>query len=178
MRFEICEGEVESAWPTACLELSRIQFESTLEAASVGAIAVAESDPQVIWVGTGESCARNNVVPGDGVYRTVNGGRTWQHLGLEATKHIAKLRVHPRDPDVAYVAALGDVFVSDAFSAAHRAHASVVGVAQYLPAVAGLLMEHELDYLERSIGKTGILAMRPFLHMTRKDLWQLYVLGN
>lgn len=81
-----------------------------LQTASVGAIAVAESDPQVIWVGTGESCARNNVVPGDGVYRTVNGGRTWQHLGLEATKHIAKLRVHPRDPDVAYVAALGDVF--------------------------------------------------------------------
>lgn len=81
-----------------------------LDTASIGAIAVAESDPQVVWVGTGESFARNNVVPGDGVYRTVDGGRTWDHLGLEATKHIAKVRVHPRDADIAYVAATGDVF--------------------------------------------------------------------
>lgn len=81
-----------------------------LETASIGAIAVAESDSEVVWVGTGESFARNNVVPGDGVYRTVDGGRTWQHLGLAQTKHIAKLRVHPRDADVAFVAATGDVF--------------------------------------------------------------------
>ncbi|MBD8023274.1 VPS10 domain-containing protein [Microbacterium gallinarum] len=81
-----------------------------LETASIGAIAVSESDSNVVWVGTGESFARNNVVPGDGVYRTVDGGRTWQHRGLAATKHIAKLRVHPKDPDVAYVAATGDVF--------------------------------------------------------------------
>ncbi|WP_439593473.1 hypothetical protein [Microbacterium sp.] len=81
-----------------------------LETASIGAIAVAESDSEVVWVGTGESFARNNVVPGDGVYRTVDGGRTWRHRGLAATKHIAKVRVHPRDPDVAFVAATGDVF--------------------------------------------------------------------
>lgn len=81
-----------------------------LETASIGAIAVAESDPSVVWVGTGESFARNNVVPGDGVYRTVDGGRTWQHLGLDATKHIAKVRVHPRDAETAFVAATGDVF--------------------------------------------------------------------
>jgi photosystem II stability/assembly factor-like uncharacterized protein len=81
-----------------------------LETASIGAIAVSESDPNVVWVGTGESFARNNVVPGDGVYRTVDGGRTWQHRGLAETKHIAKLRVHPKDPDAAYVAATGDVF--------------------------------------------------------------------
>lgn len=81
-----------------------------LETASIGALAVAESDSQVVWVGTGESFARNNVVPGDGVYRTVDAGATWQHLGLAATKHIAKVRVHPKDADVAYVAATGDVF--------------------------------------------------------------------
>ncbi|MDN3495405.1 hypothetical protein QL996_05655 [Planococcus sp. APC 4015] len=81
-----------------------------LETASIGAIAVAESDPNTVWVGTGESFARNNVVPGDGVYRTTDGGRSWQHLGLEATKHIAKVRVHPNDADVAFVAATGDVF--------------------------------------------------------------------
>jgi len=78
--------------------------------ASIGAIAVAPSDRNVIWVGTGEGCVRNNVSAGDGVYRSVDGGATWRHLGLEATKHITRLRVDPRDPDVAYVAALGDIF--------------------------------------------------------------------
>ncbi|AZC14703.1 glycosyl hydrolase [Microbacterium sp. ABRD28] len=91
-----------------------------LESASVGAIAVADADPQVIWVGTGESFARNNVVPGDGVYRTVDGGQTWQHRGLDATKHIAKVRVDPRDADVAFVAALGDVFGPSAERGVYR----------------------------------------------------------
>ena len=75
--------------------------------ASVGAIAVAESDPNVVWVGMGESCIRGNVAHGDGVYRSTDGGKTWSHLGLERTRHIGKVRVHPQDPDTAYVAALG-----------------------------------------------------------------------
>ncbi|NYD68092.1 glycosyl hydrolase [Agromyces atrinae] len=91
-----------------------------LDTASIGAIAVAESDPNVVWVGTGESFARNNVVPGDGVYRTVDGGRTWQHLGLDATKHIAKVRVHPKDADIAFVAATGDVFGPSAERGVYR----------------------------------------------------------
>ncbi|HEX9889946.1 MAG TPA: hypothetical protein VGA69_10740 [Nitriliruptorales bacterium] len=81
-----------------------------LRTASVGAIAVAPSDPQVVWVGTGEACVRNNVSAGDGVYRSVDAGATWQHVGLDATRHIARVRVHPREPDTAYVAALGDIF--------------------------------------------------------------------
>ncbi len=80
---------------------------------SIGAIAVADSDPNVVWVGTGEGAVRNNVVPGDGVYRTTDGGRSWEHLGLEATRHIPRIRVHPGDPDLAYVAALGDIFGPD-----------------------------------------------------------------
>ncbi len=75
--------------------------------ASVGAIAVASSDPNVVWVGMGESCIRGNVAHGDGVYRSTDGGKTWSHRGLERTRHIGKVRVHPQDPDVAYVAALG-----------------------------------------------------------------------
>lgn len=81
-----------------------------IKASSIGAIAVADSDRNVVWIGTGESQVRNNVVPGNGVYRTTDGGRTWSHLGLEQTRHIARLRVHPRDPDTAWVAALGDIF--------------------------------------------------------------------
>ncbi|HKW77595.1 MAG TPA: glycosyl hydrolase [Candidatus Limnocylindria bacterium] len=75
--------------------------------ASVGAIAVAGSDPNVVYVGMGESCIRGNVSHGDGVYRSTDGGKTWAHLGLEKTRNIGKVRVHPGDPDTAYVAALG-----------------------------------------------------------------------
>jgi photosystem II stability/assembly factor-like uncharacterized protein len=74
---------------------------------AVGAIALAPSEPSVIYVGMGESTIRNNASSGDGVYRSVNGGLTWSHLGLEATRHIASVRVDPTDSDIAYVAALG-----------------------------------------------------------------------
>ena len=78
--------------------------------ASVGAIAVAQSDPNVVYAGTGEACIRGNVSHGDGVYRSTDGGRTWRNVGLRDTRHIARVRVHPSDPDVAYVAALGHAF--------------------------------------------------------------------
>ena len=75
--------------------------------ASVGAIAVAASDANVIYVGMGEACIRGNVSHGDGVYRSTDAGRSWTHLGLEDTRNIGKVRVHPRDPETVYVAALG-----------------------------------------------------------------------
>ena len=78
--------------------------------AAVGAIAVSTSDPSVIFVGMGEACPRGNVSAGDGVYRSTDGGRSWTHVGLEATKHIARVRIHPTNPNVVYVAALGDIF--------------------------------------------------------------------
>ena len=80
------------------------------DTASVGAIAVAEGDPNVIYVGTGESCIRGDVSYGDGVYRSTDGGGTWQHLGLEDTRHIARIRVSPQDPNLVYVAALGHAY--------------------------------------------------------------------
>ncbi len=78
--------------------------------ASVGAIAVAESDPNVVWVGTGSACIRGNTSPGDGVYRSTDGGRTWHHKGLPEAGQIGGLVVHPTDPDTAWVAALGHAF--------------------------------------------------------------------
>lgn len=75
--------------------------------ASVGAIAVAASDPNVVYAGMGEACIRGNVSHGDGVYRSTDAGRSWTHLGLADTRNIGKVRVHPRDPDTVYVAALG-----------------------------------------------------------------------
>lgn len=78
--------------------------------AAVGAIAVSESDSNVIYVGTGEACIRNDVSHGDGVYKTTDKGETWKNIGLTDTRHISRIRVHPKDPNVVYVAALGHAF--------------------------------------------------------------------
>jgi photosystem II stability/assembly factor-like uncharacterized protein len=74
---------------------------------SVGAIAVAPSDPQQVWVGTGEPQPRNSVSWGDGVYKSNDGGKTWGHAGLAESFQISTIVVHPTNPDVVYVAALG-----------------------------------------------------------------------
>jgi photosystem II stability/assembly factor-like uncharacterized protein len=77
---------------------------------SVGAIAVADSDPNVVYVGMGESCIRGNVSHGDGVYKSTDAGKTWKHVGLKETEQIGRVRVHPQNPDLVYVAALGHTF--------------------------------------------------------------------
>jgi len=81
-----------------------------LKTGSVGAIAVADSDPNIIYVGMGEACVRGNASNGDGVYKSIDGGKTWHNVGLEDTYHIGAVRVHPRNPDIVYVAALGHLF--------------------------------------------------------------------
>jgi photosystem II stability/assembly factor-like uncharacterized protein len=77
---------------------------------SIGAVAVADSDPNVIYVGGGEKTIRGNVSHGDGVWKSLDGGQTWQFLGLEDTQFVPRIRIHPRDPDTVYVAALGHLF--------------------------------------------------------------------
>ncbi|MGB3564915.1 MAG: glycosyl hydrolase [Thermoanaerobaculia bacterium] len=79
-------------------------------AASVGAIAVAQSDPNVIFVGTGSACPRGNVSPGIGVYRSTDAGKSWTHVGLDDAGQISRIRIHPQNPDLVYVAALGHIF--------------------------------------------------------------------
>jgi photosystem II stability/assembly factor-like uncharacterized protein len=79
-------------------------------AQSIGAITIAPSDPNVIWVGTGESFIRSNVSIGNGVYRSTDAGKSWTHLGLEKTGRIPRIVVDPRNPDVALVAALGTCY--------------------------------------------------------------------
>jgi photosystem II stability/assembly factor-like uncharacterized protein len=74
---------------------------------SIGDIAVAPSNPEIVWVGTGESNARNSVSWGDGVYKSTDGGKTWQHVGLKDSAHVGRIVIHPTNPDVVYVAALG-----------------------------------------------------------------------
>ena len=81
-----------------------------LGTSSVGALAVSASDPNVIYAGMGESCIRLDVSHGDGVYRSADGGATWAHCGLGDTRHIGEIRIHPKNPDLVFVAALGHAF--------------------------------------------------------------------
>ena len=77
---------------------------------SIGDVAVSASNPDVVWVGTGEANARNSVSWGDGVYQSSDGGKTWTQRGLRDTRHIGKIVIHPKNPDIVYVAALGHVW--------------------------------------------------------------------
>ncbi|HJS73939.1 MAG TPA: glycosyl hydrolase, partial [Vicinamibacteria bacterium] len=81
-----------------------------LKSSSVGAIAVAPSDPNVVYVGMGSACPRGNISAGDGIYRTTDAGKTWTHIGLPEAGQIGKIRVHPQNPDLVYVAVLGHIF--------------------------------------------------------------------
>ena len=81
--------------------------------ASVGALAVSESNPNIIYVGTGESCIRGNLAHGDGVYKSTDFGKTWANIGLKESKHIARIRIHPTNPDIVYIAAFGHAFGSN-----------------------------------------------------------------
>ncbi len=77
---------------------------------SIGSLAVANSNPNVVYVGTGEACIRGNISHGDGVYKTLDGGKTWKNVGLHDTRAIGKVIVNPSNPDIAFVAALGHPF--------------------------------------------------------------------
>ena len=74
---------------------------------SIGALAVSVSDPEIVWAGTGEPHIRSNVTIGDGVWKSTDGGATWENMGLEATGRISRVLIHPTDPNIVYVGALG-----------------------------------------------------------------------
>jgi photosystem II stability/assembly factor-like uncharacterized protein len=77
---------------------------------ALGAVAVSQTDPDIVWVGTGEANARNSVSWGDGVYHSKDGGKSWLHMGLAETQHIGRVVLHPTNPDIVYVAALGHLW--------------------------------------------------------------------
>jgi photosystem II stability/assembly factor-like uncharacterized protein len=78
-----------------------------LKSSSVGAVAVSETSPDIVYIGMGESCIRGNIMPGDGVYKSVDAGKTWSHVGFANSDAISKIRIHPTNPDIVFVADFG-----------------------------------------------------------------------
>ncbi|MGP8243300.1 MAG: VPS10 domain-containing protein [Bryobacteraceae bacterium] len=91
-----------------------------LQTGSVGALAVAGSDPNVIYAGMGEACVRGNASNGDGVYKSMDAGKTWRNVGLKDSYHIGAVVVHPKNPDLVYVAALGHLWGPNAERGVYR----------------------------------------------------------
>ncbi|WP_181304747.1 glycosyl hydrolase [Rufibacter sp. XAAS-G3-1] len=87
---------------------------------SIGAVAVSEADPNVIYVGEGEKTVRGNVSSGFGMWKSVDAGQTWQSIGLKDSKHISRVRIHPKNPDLVYAAAMGNIYAPNDMRGVYR----------------------------------------------------------
>ena len=97
-------------WKTVNNGITWANITDSIEAAAVGAVAVAPSNSQIVWVGTGEQANARSSYSGKGVYKSVDGGATWQFMGLPDSHHIARIVIHPKNPDIVLVAAMGHLF--------------------------------------------------------------------
>src|SRR5436305_1505281 len=95
-------------------------FDSIKEVSSVGSIQVAPSDPNIIYAGTGDIVTGGGINEGNGVYKSTDAGKTWKHVGLDATKQIPSMLVDPRDPNIVLVAAQGDIHVKSETRGVYR----------------------------------------------------------
>jgi photosystem II stability/assembly factor-like uncharacterized protein len=103
-------GAASGIWKTTNNGTTFRQLWTDERVISMGDLAIAPSNPDIVWVGTGEEDSRNSISPGGGIFRSVDGGETWEFKGLKETQVIARIVVHPRNPDVVYVAALGHIW--------------------------------------------------------------------
>ena len=97
-------------WKSTSGGVTWIPLTDSLPAASIGAIAINQASPDLVWIGTGEKGRRNSAGVGTGVYKSLDGGKNWQHLGLELTGAIDSVLLHPSNPEIAYVGALGNTW--------------------------------------------------------------------
>lgn len=81
-----------------------------MKTGSIGDIKVAPSNPDIVYVGMGENAIRGNITHGDGIYKSTDGGKKWTHMGLADTQYIGRIQIHPKNPDIAWVAALGPMY--------------------------------------------------------------------
>src|SRR6516162_6335405 len=106
-------GAAGGVWKTTDAVATWHPVFDAVKAANIGALDVAPSDPNVIYVGTGQVTTRYDIAHGDGVYKSTDAGKTWQHVGLEATRYIGALKVDPRNANTVLVAAAGHAFGSN-----------------------------------------------------------------
>src|SRR5215216_1076353 len=106
-------GATGGIWKTINAGTTFIPLSENMPIASMGDIAIAPSDPKILYAGTGEGNSRNSVAPGWGVYKSVDGGVTWQSVGLEKTQHVGRIVVHPTNPNIVYLAAVGATWASN-----------------------------------------------------------------
>jgi photosystem II stability/assembly factor-like uncharacterized protein len=109
-RYVVVASASGGVWKSTNAGTTWLPIFDDYPSASIGAVALFQNDPNIIWVGTGEANVRNSVAWGDGVYKSMDGGETFLNMGLRDTHHIAKIVTHPTDPDVAYVAAQGHLW--------------------------------------------------------------------
>ncbi|MGD9344441.1 MAG: hypothetical protein PVH84_01175 [Candidatus Aminicenantes bacterium] len=109
-RYVIVASASGGVWKSTNAGTTWLPIFDDYPSASIGAVALFQKDPDIIWVGTGEANVRNSVAWGDGVYKSTDGGRTFKNVGLKDTHHIGKIVTHPTDPDIVYVASQGHLW--------------------------------------------------------------------
>ncbi|MGH9412540.1 MAG: WD40/YVTN/BNR-like repeat-containing protein, partial [Terriglobales bacterium] len=108
--FAIVAAASGGVWKTTNMGTTWTDIFADYGTSSIGAVAIFEPNPNILWVGTGEANNRNSVSWGDGIYKSSDGGKTFQDVGLRDTFQIARIVTHPTNPDIVYVAAAGDLW--------------------------------------------------------------------
>ncbi len=101
-------------WKTSNNGITWTPISDSVEVAAVGAVSLAPSNPDIVWMGTGDQANARSSYSGKGVFKSIDAGKTWQMMGLPDSHHIARILVHPTDPNVVYVAAMGHLFSRNA----------------------------------------------------------------
>ena len=132
-----------------------------ITSSSIGALAIAETNPDIVYIGGGETELRGSITQGDGVYKTVDGGETWRHMGLRETQAISRIRIHPTNPDIVYVAALGHPYGPNAERGVFRSTDGGVNWKKIL-------------FVSDSAGAVDLIIDRTNPNVIYASIWQVY----
>jgi photosystem II stability/assembly factor-like uncharacterized protein len=159
-------------WKTINAGRTWIPIFDSASSASIGAIAVAPSDPNTIYVGTGEADMRDSIQFGDGMYKSTDGGKTWKHIGLEDTKQIGRIMVDPKNSNLVYVAALGNAYGANADRGVYRTHDGGVTWEKVL------FKNNDMGAIDLNFDPTNSQIIYAALWNVRRPPWFIYAPAN